>query len=65
MLNKYKKGKDIEWKTLVASLIDINDIAVRKKYNIEKEIETLESEIRYQENNENCSIPEIEVAKKH
>lgn len=63
MLNKYKKGKDIEWKTLVASLIDIDESAVRKKYNIEKEIEILESEIKYQENNENCSIPEIEVAK--
>lgn len=63
MLNKYKKGKDVEWKTLVASLIDINDIAVRKKFNTEKEIEVLENEIKYQENNENCSISEIEVAK--
>lgn len=61
MLNKYKKGKDVEWKTVVASMIGLDDIAVRKKFDIEKEVERLESEIKYLENNENCNVTDIEV----
>jgi len=63
MLNKYKKGKDVEWKTIVASLVGLDDTIVRSKYNIEKEIENLESEIASLENNSNFSLSDIEVAK--
>lgn len=61
MLNKYKKGKDIEWKAIVASMIGLDKKAVRKKFDIEKEIEKLEAEIKYLEDNENCSVSDIEV----
>ncbi|MCT7570850.1 hypothetical protein [Aliarcobacter butzleri] len=61
MLNKYKKGKDIEWKTIVASMIGLDKNSVRKKFDIEKQIEKLENEIKYLEDNENCSISDIEV----
>lgn len=63
MLNKYKKGKDIEWKTIVASMLGLDDGAVRKKFSAEKEIEKLESEVKYLENNENCNVTDIEVIK--
>ncbi len=61
MLNKYKRGKDVEWKTVVASMVGLDATAVRKKFDIEKEIEKLESEIKYLENNENCNVTDIEV----
>lgn len=63
MLNKYKKGKDVEWKTIVASMVGLDDTIVRTKYNIEREIESLESEIASLENNSNFSLSDIEVAK--
>ncbi len=63
MLNKYKRGKDVEWKTIVASMVGLDDTVVRKKYNLEKEIEKLESEISSLENNSNFSLSDIEVVK--
>lgn len=63
MLNKYKKGKDVEWKTIVASMVGLDDTIVRNKYNIEREIESLESEIASLENNSNFSLSDIEVVK--
>jgi uncharacterized protein YydD (DUF2326 family) len=63
MLNKYKKGKDVEWKTIVSSMIGLDNVAIRKKFDIEKEIEKLEGEIKYLENNENCNVSDIEVVK--
>lgn len=61
MLNKYKKGKDIEWKTIVSSMIGLDKESVRKKFDIEKAIEKLENEIKYLEDNEKCSVSDIEV----
>lgn len=63
MLNKYKKGSDVEWKTIVASMVGLDNIIVRKKSNIEKEIEKLEIEITSLENNSNFSLSDIEVVK--
>lgn len=61
MLNKYKKGKDIEWKTLVASMLGLDKESVRKKFDIEKSIEKLENEIKYLEDNEKCNVSDIEI----
>ncbi|MCX6077682.1 MAG: hypothetical protein NTW78_12470 [Campylobacterales bacterium] len=63
MLNKYKKGTDVEWKTIVASMVGLDATIVRSKYNIEKEIENLESEIASLENNSHFSLSDIEVVK--
>lgn len=62
-LNKYKQGTDVEWKTIVASMVGLDDKIVRRKYNIEKEIENLESEITSLENNSKYSLSDIEVVK--
>ena len=61
--DRYKRGKDVEWKTIVASMVGLDDTVVRKKYNLEKEIEKLESEISSLENNSNFSLSDIEVVK--
>lgn len=63
MLNKFRRGKDVEWKTIVASMVGIDETLVRKKHDIEKELETLSDEIKSLENNSNFSLADIEVVK--
>lgn len=44
-LNKFK-GKDIDYKPVISSLLGIDGLKIREKYELENEIERLEKEIR-------------------
>jgi len=46
-LNKYKRSKDKDFKPIISDLLGIDGKLIRKKYEIEENIEKIENEINY------------------